>query len=191
MKLAVPNLGAAVRFCVVCTSVLLLSAAIVAFFAGRRSFHGISWPYDRNDPGRSLPGSNSKFMWSKRGHVILDRSGVTFGWCNMPVDPASPTKMKFWSYTPLEYALHDDFHIKVAHKRGTITRRFLGFEFGHAEFTIPFWSLMILFSFPLLPSVVRLHRRQRRIAKGLCLGCGYDLRASTGQCPECGKAFEN
>jgi hypothetical protein len=42
----------------------------------------------------------------------------------------------------------------------------------------------------LLPTLWLLRRRRvrRRIRRGLCPACGYDVRASPGRCPECGSA---
>jgi hypothetical protein len=44
---------------------------------------------------------------------------------------------------------------------------------------IPGYSLLPLF---------RSRTRRHRLANGLCLHCGYDLRASPERCPECGHA---
>ena len=54
----------------------------------------------------------------------------------------------------------------------------------------PLWIPTVLFwAYPLyLKSGV--HRRRKRKKLGLCLKCGYDLRASKERCPECGQEFE-
>lgn len=58
------------------------------------------------------------------------------------------------------------------------------------------WTVRVEFWLPavvlLVPAAVwgdrwrRRRHRAGRVAAGLCLRCGYDLRASPGRCPECG-----
>ncbi len=56
---------------------------------------------------------------------------------------------------------------------------------------IPLWMLLVpcasAFWFLWWPP----HRSRRRRKLGLCVRCGYDLRASKERCPECGTAFES
>lgn len=56
------------------------------------------------------------------------------------------------------------------------------------ELTTPIGFLIIIIALVPISSTVRRRkgRRQSRIDAGLCEHCGYDLRASTNCCPECG-----
>jgi hypothetical protein len=85
--------------------------------------------------------------------------------------------------------------------RGTGGSKVWGFVFGRdltyaqfdrnvystlTQFVMPHWTACLVFAgLPLVGLVMRL-RRKRRHRAGLCASCGYDLRATTGRCPECG-----
>ena len=98
----------------------------------------------------------------------------------------------------------------VISKRGQITlcrqdgrdwgKEFPGFDAGGFEYgglrgpngslynaAVPHWFVVgLLLPVPLAWAIVARRERRRRRA-GLCLMCGYDLRATPGQCPECGR----
>jgi len=81
----------------------------------------------------------------------------------------------------------------------TVTFKFAGFKtmqttdvYGHPvwAFFVPHWLGVITFAIiPALWLRDTLSRHQRRKRAGLnqCLNCAYDLRATPGQCPECGR----
>lgn len=53
-------------------------------------------------------------------------------------------------------------------------------------YSFPMWWLALPFAVMPLIWVWRERRSRRRWFRGLCMDCGYDLRASPGRCPECG-----
>jgi hypothetical protein len=53
---------------------------------------------------------------------------------------------------------------------------------------IPHWFFVMVFGFPWGLRSVRRLRRRRRSARNCCPTCGYDLRATSDRCPECGAA---
>jgi hypothetical protein len=62
-------------------------------------------------------------------------------------------------------------------------------QWVHSQGSIPLaWMLAAIVAITVVVFAGRAHRqsRQRRRASGLCIACGYDLRATPGRCPECG-----
>ena len=55
---------------------------------------------------------------------------------------------------------------------------------------IPLWLPIVLFAAYPAYRLLPFHRRRKRKKLGLCLKCGYDLRASKDRCPECNTPFE-
>ena len=67
---------------------------------------------------------------------------------------------------------------------------------GHAEsgslwFSLPLWIPTLLFAAYPAYRLLPFHRRRKRKKLGLCVKCGFDLRASKDRCPECGLPLEN
>jgi hypothetical protein len=80
----------------------------------------------------------------------------------------------------------EEFHSWPVTSRGP----FSSITYGTVTKThyMPLWACLVLLG--ILPTIQysRLARRLRRRRRGLCLNCGYDLRASPAKCPECGTA---
>ena len=79
----------------------------------------------------------------------------------------------------------------------TYTRSQLVFTFPSATMTsrhrlivIPWWAPTLLFAIAPAFWLAHYRRHRRRTRAGLCPKCGYDLRASSERCPECGTAID-
>ena len=65
--------------------------------------------------------------------------------------------------------------------------RYGGFYYYDRNFfawSVPHWAIVVIFA--IFPALVVHSRMRSRARLGLCGKCGYDLRASTERCPECG-----
>ncbi len=71
---------------------------------------------------------------------------------------------------------------------GDYTLALAGNTLGRKALVIPLWSSLLIFVASTLVLLYSRARRRRHL--GLCVSCGYDLRGSTDQCPECGHARE-
>lgn len=69
----------------------------------------------------------------------------------------------------------------------------VGVSYADTYFQMPYWQLGTVFGIlPVFWAVLTALRYggQRNDTDGLCLTCGYDLRATPDRCPECGNVPE-
>lgn len=70
-----------------------------------------------------------------------------------------------------------------------VSERLLSDDGRPTGIIIPCWLLMALsvgIASPIYVAFFRRRRAERRLLRGCCGKCGYDLHASRGRCPECG-----
>ena len=106
---------------------------------------------------------------------------------------AMPPGVSHWTSAPQNSALTGDFN-RLGFIYGVSPVSYdtvLGDPYSETynRAQVPYWVLIPAFLGAGLPAVrasVATRRRVRRLAAGCCPFCGYDLRATTGRCPECG-----
>jgi hypothetical protein len=144
------------------------------------------WRSDRVD-WRTRGGS--RYVWTAQGHLV-----VGFSVIDVSGEPAKNFGLTYVNDAPLRpynfflYAYPDPTETQINWERGGFAwyQRRKVRESLSVIAIAPFWSVAVATA--LLPGMWMIGRwgGARRRRRGLCLACGYDLRASPERCPECG-----
>jgi hypothetical protein len=145
----------------------------------------IHWSDSQHFASLVSSGGRVNFTWTDWEKKTAWSGGWSFG-SRQRIDPQRP----HW-----ETLQHDNGR-----------RRFLGFEWStgihpmaesptqvsfylplYSLYAVPYWAILVCVPGPVvLRTIFTETRRRRRIRQSLCPACGYDLRASSERCPECG-----
>jgi len=130
------------------------------------------WPDQLELPGRTLYSSEDNPERPSNGPINLGwrRHFAGFG------------VIKDWSNRPASLTL-----ISLPGVGRLMVARPVGWTESFRAVWAPHWFLALIFA--VLPGrlIFRWARARRRKLRGLCAGCGYDMRGGGEVCPECGK----
>jgi hypothetical protein len=190
-SLLIPSIVRTIRWCARVTGVLLLIGLTVLWVEGDGVSRRILIPHRANAPHVELESKNSR---------VFVR--VTFGWpfeerfqyiCGLSVSHESEPNdrcgfalsLKSVVVPPLDQISYERL-VLAGDPRATdpATR---AFSLKTYTAVVPYWCLCLLASIPMIPPttryVIHLHRKRQ----GLCVSCGFNLRATPDRCPECGR----
>jgi len=183
---------------------LLLTAAVLILWY--QSYHARNVVWMRNRFAADGLILRTDWFICDRGRLGWSRHEAPGIWRTSSADPNRKFN-RWWVYAREDYSTRWNYGWELTTKdwphisQRLRTFRFLGFEFQQLQslsdrpsywtrfgFTIaaPCSFLTLLLGTPPLIRILRTVRRYRRRARNACPACGYDLRATPNQCPECG-----
>ena len=130
----------------------------------------------------SSGGSLEVFRDVYAGTIESDGSGATDGWVwTKAPRGASPGGSRWYGWWFV-------FSFSRLHRPPALPAQPYGERGYTLRAVIPYWAVIVTAALPPSLFLVSVVRRRRARAAGKCVVCGYDLRASSGRCPECGIA---
>ena len=155
---------------------LLLSVATAVLWARTASFTGMwcaSWGASVFATANSYQGNMTLGLATYRMSP-RERRAIVRRWQLQQLQAAAEAQnMRANGYEPPRVWFSTDFSARAA----------MHPDLG-LRLTLPHW-FVILFLMGTSFACLRVSRRWR-VPQGLCLSCGYDLRATPTRCPECG-----
>ena len=126
---------------------------------------------------------------SDRGKAVAFHTNISFGgpraytydFLTMPNDEFIDVRAMLYQTAPLPTPVAG---LLMGHKGTDAFSMLPGSKYQYV--VVPFWMLAIVTGVPLLAGLRTFWVRRKWGTANTCGGCGYDLRASSGRCPECG-----